>query len=90
MTGMRPCHCNKAQLRVKRGRGAAAWQFRMRRHCEERSRRGNPDVLNKMHFCLTGLLHFVRNDGIFESPHFVRNDGKDVINYGNINNPGYS
>jgi hypothetical protein len=29
-----------------------------------RSRRGNPGGLNEMHFCLAGLLHFVRNDGI--------------------------
>jgi hypothetical protein len=28
-----------------------------------RSRRGNPVGLNKMHLCLAGLLHFVRNDG---------------------------
>jgi hypothetical protein len=32
-----------------------------------RSRRGNPDGLNKMHFCLAGLLHFVRNDGILNT-----------------------
>ena len=38
------------------------------------SRRGNPDGLNEMHFCLAGLLHFVRNDG------------NGVVNYGSINN----
>ncbi|MHB1237018.1 MAG: hypothetical protein ACYCY7_05605 [Gallionella sp.] len=31
-----------------------------------RSRRGNPDGLKKMHFCLAGLLHFVRNDGFLK------------------------
>ena len=39
-----------------------------------RSRRGNPDGLNKIHLCLAGLLHFIRNDG------------KGVMNYGSINN----
>ena len=31
-----------------------------------RSRRGNPDGLDKMHLCLAGLLHSVRNDGILK------------------------
>jgi hypothetical protein len=31
---------------------------------------GNPVGLNRMHFCLAGLLHFVRNDGILDFRHY--------------------
>ena len=39
---------------------------KLARHSRES---GNPVGVNKMHFCLTGLLHFARNDGILDSRH---------------------
>jgi hypothetical protein len=50
-----PRHCNKA---------SAASEAR-----QKHSQHGNPDGLNKMHFYLAGLLHFVRNDGILDYGH---------------------
>ena len=33
---------------------------------QKHSQSGNPDGLDKMHLCLAGLLHFVRNEGILK------------------------
>ena len=64
------CPSDKRESRIRRhcNKASAASEARQRR-----SRRGNPDGLNKMHPGLAGLLHFVRNDG------------KGVMNYGSIN-----
>jgi hypothetical protein len=45
------------------------WQGEIHKLARHSSEGGNPDDLNKMHLCLAGLLHFVRNDGILNSRH---------------------